>query len=124
VNGGPEFTHVSLDDWRIVAANLAGSNRSTADRLISYTLFIDPELRRIGMMETEAHRQGRRIRVASLPAAAVPRAVTSGETRGVLKAVVDADSQLPRAKAPGLVPGATSPKAGIRDVTRKRVPAY
>jgi pyruvate/2-oxoglutarate dehydrogenase complex dihydrolipoamide dehydrogenase (E3) component len=92
VNGGPQFTHVSLDDYRVVATNLSGGSRSTADRLVPYTLFIDPELGRVGMTEAEAHRQGRRVRVALLSAAAVPRAVTAGETRGYLKAVVDADT--------------------------------
>ncbi len=67
-------------------------NRSTADRLVPYTLFIDPELGRVGMTEAEARRRGLRVRVARLPAAAVPRAVTAGETRGHLQAVVDADS--------------------------------
>jgi pyruvate/2-oxoglutarate dehydrogenase complex dihydrolipoamide dehydrogenase (E3) component len=92
VNGGPQFTHASLDDYRIVAANLSGGNRSTADRIIPYTLFIDPELGRVGITETEARRQGRKVRVAHLPAAAIPRAVTSGETRGYLKVVVDGDT--------------------------------
>ncbi|MGC1273553.1 MAG: mercuric reductase [Planctomycetaceae bacterium] len=93
VNGGPQFTHISLDDWRIVTANLSGGNRSTADRLVPYTLFIDPELGRIGMTEAEARRRGSRLRVARMPAAKIPRAVTSGATRGYLKAVVDADSE-------------------------------
>ena len=92
VNGGPQFTHVSLDDWRIVIANLTGGSRSTAERLVPYTLFIDPELGRIGLTEEEARRRGLRVRVARLPASAVPRAVTSGETRGYLKSVVDADT--------------------------------
>jgi pyruvate/2-oxoglutarate dehydrogenase complex dihydrolipoamide dehydrogenase (E3) component len=92
VNGGPQFTHVSLDDWRVVAANLAGGSRSTVDRLVPYTLFTDPELGRVGMTEAEARRRGLRVRVARLAAAKVPRAMTSGETRGYLKAVVDADS--------------------------------
>jgi pyruvate/2-oxoglutarate dehydrogenase complex dihydrolipoamide dehydrogenase (E3) component len=92
VNGGPQFTHSSLDDYRIVAANLASGSRSTLDRLIPYTLFIDPELGRVGMTEAEARRRGFRVRVARLPAAAVPRAMTTGETRGYLKAVVDADT--------------------------------
>lgn len=92
VNGGPQFTHSSLDDYRIVVANLSGGNRSTADRLIPYTLFIDPELGRVGMTETEARGRGHRVRVARLPASAVPRAMTTGETRGYLKAVVDADT--------------------------------
>lgn len=92
VNGGPQFTHVSLDDWRIVTANLAGKNRSTIDRLVPYTLFIDPELGRVGLTEAEARRRGLRVRIGRLPAAAVPRAMTSGETRGYLKAVVEADT--------------------------------
>ncbi len=92
VNGGPQFTHASLDDYRIVAANLSGGSRSTVDRVVPYTLFIDPELGRVGMTETEARGQGRSVRVARLPASAIPRAVTTGETRGYLKAVVDADT--------------------------------
>jgi pyruvate/2-oxoglutarate dehydrogenase complex dihydrolipoamide dehydrogenase (E3) component len=92
VNGGPQFTHASLDDYRIVAANLSGGNRSNGDRLIPYTLFIDPELGRVGMTEVEAGRRGFRVRVARLAAKKIPRAMTSGETRGYLKAVVDADS--------------------------------
>lgn len=92
VNGGPQFTHVSLDDWRIVHANLGGGNRSTADRIVPYTLFIDPELGRVGLTEVEARRRGLRVRVARLAAAKIPRAMTSGETRGYLKAVVDADT--------------------------------
>jgi pyruvate/2-oxoglutarate dehydrogenase complex dihydrolipoamide dehydrogenase (E3) component len=92
VNGGPQFTHVSLDDWRIVAANLTGGRRSTAERIVPYTLFIDPELGRVGITEAEARRRGLRVRVARLAAEKIPRAMTSGETRGYLKAVVDADS--------------------------------
>jgi pyruvate/2-oxoglutarate dehydrogenase complex dihydrolipoamide dehydrogenase (E3) component len=92
VNGGPQFTHASLDDFRIVSTNLAGGNRSSADRLIPYTMFIDPELGRVGMTETEARRRGHSVRIARLPAAAIPRAMTRGETRGYLKAVVDAEN--------------------------------
>jgi pyruvate/2-oxoglutarate dehydrogenase complex dihydrolipoamide dehydrogenase (E3) component len=90
VNGGPQFTHISLDDFRIVAANLAGGKRSTTDRPVPYVMFIDPELARVGLTEAEARRRGLAIRVARLPAKAVPRAMTSGETRGLLKAVVEA----------------------------------
>jgi probable pyridine nucleotide-disulfide oxidoreductase len=93
VNGGPQFTHASLDDWRIVTANLAGGNRTTTDRLIPYTLFIDPELGRVGLTEAEARKKGHKVRVARMPASAVPRAQTSGETRGYWKAVVDADTE-------------------------------
>lgn len=92
VNGGPQFTHASLDDYRVVAANLSGGNRSTADRLVPYTLFIEPELGRVGMTEAEARRRGCHVRVATMAAAAIPRAVTSGETRGYLKVVVDGDT--------------------------------
>ena len=92
VNGGPQFTHVSHDDCRIVTANIAGGSRSTADRLVPYTLFIDPELGRVGMTEAEALRRGHNVRVARIPASDVPRAVISGEKRGFMKAVVDADT--------------------------------
>jgi pyruvate/2-oxoglutarate dehydrogenase complex dihydrolipoamide dehydrogenase (E3) component len=92
VNGGPQFTHASLDDYRIVRANLSGGQRSTRNRLVPYTLFIDPELGRVGLTEEEARRQGRQVRVARLPAAAIPRARTRGETRGYLKAIIDAES--------------------------------
>jgi pyruvate/2-oxoglutarate dehydrogenase complex dihydrolipoamide dehydrogenase (E3) component len=90
VAGSPQFTHVSLDDYRIVKANLDGGSRTTRGRLIPYTVFIDPELGRVGLGESEARRQGRAVRVARLPAAAVPRARTLGETRGFWKAVVEA----------------------------------
>jgi len=71
---------------------MAGGSRSTADRLVPYTLFIDPELGRVGMTEAEALRRGHNVRVARMPAEDTPRAVTSGEKRGYMKAVVDADT--------------------------------
>ncbi len=89
-NGGPLFTHVSWDDYRILLANvLHGAGRSTAGRLVPYTLFIDPELGRVGLTEEQARAKGFDIAVASLPAAKIPRANTAGETKGLLKAVVD-----------------------------------
>lgn len=89
-NGGPLFTHVSWDDYRIIKDNvLTGSRRSTRDRLVPYTLFIDPELGRVGLTEAEAKARGYEILVAKLPAQAVPRAVTAGERQGLLKAVID-----------------------------------
>jgi pyruvate/2-oxoglutarate dehydrogenase complex dihydrolipoamide dehydrogenase (E3) component len=90
--GGPQFTHVSLDDYRIVKSNLDGAGRTTADRLIPYCVFLDPELGRVGLTEREARQQGRDVRIAKLPASAVPRATTLGATRGLLKAVVERDS--------------------------------
>ncbi|HEY9643101.1 MAG TPA: mercuric reductase [Coleofasciculaceae cyanobacterium] len=91
INGGPQYTHVSLDDYRIVKANLVeGGNRSTRDRLVPSCLFIDPELAHVGLTETEAQQQGYAIRVAKLDASAVPRARTLGQPDGFLKAIVDA----------------------------------
>ena len=91
INGGPQYTHVSLDDYRIIKANLIdGGNRSTRDRPIPSCLFIDPELAHVGLTETEAQQQGYTIRVAKLAASDIPRARTSGQTDGLLKAIVDA----------------------------------
>ena len=93
VKGGPAFTHLSYDDYRILHANLVKNEKvSTRDRLVPYTMFIDPQLGRVGMTESEARAQGRAIRVAKLPMSAVIRAIETGETRGFMKVVVDADS--------------------------------
>ncbi|MHC0068292.1 mercuric reductase [Nostoc sp. UIC 10890] len=93
INGGPQYTHISLDDYRIIKANLIdGGDRSTRDRLVPSCLFIDPELAHVGLTETEAQQQGYAIRVAKVDASAVPRARTLGQTDGLLKAIVDADT--------------------------------
>lgn len=93
VKGGPAFTHLSYDDYRILHANLIKHEKaSTRGRLVPYTVFIDPQLGRAGMTEREARAQGREVRVAKLPMSAVIRALETGETRGFIKAVVDADS--------------------------------
>ena len=93
VKGGAQFTHVSLDDYRILKANLDHSvkKRSTKDRLIPYTVFIDPELARVGLTETQALEQGLKIKIAKLPVAAIPRAKTLGKTNGFLKVIIDAE---------------------------------
>lgn len=94
VNGGPQFTYISLDDFRIVRDSLFGAGkRSTADRgAVPYSVFITPSFSRIGLSEDQARQQGRDIKVATLPAAAIPRAHVLGDTRGLLKAVVDAQT--------------------------------
>lgn len=93
VKGGPAFTHLSYDDYRILHANLIGHEKaSTRDRIVPHTVFIDPQLGRAGLTEREARAQGRAVRVAKLPMSAVIRALETGETRGFMKAVVDADS--------------------------------
>jgi pyruvate/2-oxoglutarate dehydrogenase complex dihydrolipoamide dehydrogenase (E3) component len=94
VKGGPAFTHISYDDYRIIRNNLLrNGNSSKKDRLVPYTVYIDPQLGRIGLTEQEARAQGRAIRVARIPMAWVARAVETAETRGFIKAVVDADTR-------------------------------
>ncbi len=94
VNGGPQFTHASLDDYRIVKTNVFGAGgRTTKDRLIPSTLFTEPELAHIGLTEKEARARGLAVRAAKVPAAVVPRARTSGHPQGVLKAVVEEGTQ-------------------------------
>ncbi|MCX4432142.1 dihydrolipoyl dehydrogenase family protein [Streptomyces mirabilis] len=93
VAGSPQFTHVSLDDYRIVKANIAGGMRSTTGRLVPWNLFTDPELARVGLTEQQARATGRDIRVAKLPVTAIPRARTMRETRGLWKAIVDRDTE-------------------------------
>jgi pyruvate/2-oxoglutarate dehydrogenase complex dihydrolipoamide dehydrogenase (E3) component len=94
IKGGPAFTHLSYDDYRILHANLIKHEKaSTRDRIVPYTVFMDPQLGRVGMSEREALAQGRAIRVAKLPMSSVIRAIETGETRGFMKAVVDADSR-------------------------------
>jgi probable pyridine nucleotide-disulfide oxidoreductase len=97
VNGGPQFTYISLDDYRIVLDQLVGAGtRSTADRVaVPYTLFMTPPLARVGFTERDARAAGYRVKVAALPVAAmatVPRARIVSEARGVMKVVVDADT--------------------------------
>jgi pyruvate/2-oxoglutarate dehydrogenase complex dihydrolipoamide dehydrogenase (E3) component len=94
VKGGPAFTHISYDDFRVMRANLVeGKTATIAHRLVPYTVFIDPQLGRVGMSEQDARRQGYDIRVAKLPMSSVARAIETDETRGFMKAVVDAQTQ-------------------------------
>lgn len=100
VKGGPQFTHVSYDDMRIVRQNQlthanSGERASIQNRLVPYTVFMDPQLGRVGMTETEARSQfpGRSIKVAKMPMAYVARALETDETKGFMKAVVDADTK-------------------------------
>lgn len=91
VKGGPQFTHISYDDYRIIRANLLTDDGATIkDRLVPYTVFIDPQLGRVGLSETEARAQGLNIRIAKMPMSYVARAIEMGETRGLMKIVIDA----------------------------------
>lgn len=91
VAGSPQFTHVSVDDFRIVRDNMAGEHRSTSDRLIPYTLFTDPPLARVGLNESDARREGVAVRVATLPMSNVLRTEATDETQGFMKVLVGAD---------------------------------
>ena len=91
VKGGPAFTHISYDDFRVVRTNLLqGGNASIAGRLTNYTMFTDPELGRIGMSEKDAADQGRKVRVAAIPARKIARLDEMDQAAGMLKAIVDA----------------------------------
>jgi pyruvate/2-oxoglutarate dehydrogenase complex dihydrolipoamide dehydrogenase (E3) component len=93
VNGGPAFTHISYDDFRILRANLLeGGSATTTGRLVPYTVFIDPQLGRVGLGEAEATASGRDVRIAKMPMSYVARALEVDEPRGFMKAVVDAGS--------------------------------
>jgi pyruvate/2-oxoglutarate dehydrogenase complex dihydrolipoamide dehydrogenase (E3) component len=94
VKGGPAFTHISYDDYRIVAENLLeGGQRSTVGRAVPYTVFTDPELGRIGITAEEATESGHAIRIAKMPASAIARAYETGEDRGLMKVVVDKETE-------------------------------
>ncbi len=85
VNGGPVFTHISYDDFRIMRTNrIEGGSATTHGRLVPYTVFIDPQLGRVGLSETEARAQGRAVRVAKLPMSSVARAIEVDETRSFM----------------------------------------
>jgi pyruvate/2-oxoglutarate dehydrogenase complex dihydrolipoamide dehydrogenase (E3) component len=93
IKGGPAFTHISYDDFRIIRTNLIEKGDATiANRLVPYTVFIDPQLGRIGLSEQEARAQGRAIRVAKMPMSYVARALEVDETRGFLKAVIESST--------------------------------
>ena len=95
VNGGPQFTHISFDDFRVIRTNLIeGGNATTDQRLLPYVVFIDPQLGRIGISETEAKEKKMKFRVAKLPMTNVARAIEMSETRGFMKAIIDADSKI------------------------------
>jgi pyruvate/2-oxoglutarate dehydrogenase complex dihydrolipoamide dehydrogenase (E3) component len=94
VKGGPAFTHISYNDYTIVYRNLLeGANYNIKDRPVPYCMFTDPQLGRVGLSETEAKKQGLNIKVAKLQMTRVARAIETGDTRGFMKAVVDADTK-------------------------------
>ncbi|MEZ0538315.1 mercuric reductase [Fibrella arboris] len=93
IKGGPAFTHISYDDYRVVKQNLLqGGNVSIAGRPVPYTIFTDPQLGRVGLSETEAREQGKSIKVASMPMSSVARAIETERTQGLMKVIIDADT--------------------------------
>ncbi len=92
--GSPQFTHVSVDDFRIIRDNLAGGSRRTSDRLIPYVVFLDPPLARVGLSESEAQRRGISVRVANLPMSSVLRTEATEETQGFMKVLVGDDDRI------------------------------
>ena len=91
VAGSPQFTHVSVDDFRVVHDSITGGKRVTTGRQVPFCLFTDPELARVGLSEKEANARGIAYRLFKIPMAAVMRATTMSETRGFLKALVETD---------------------------------
>jgi pyruvate/2-oxoglutarate dehydrogenase complex dihydrolipoamide dehydrogenase (E3) component len=93
VKGGPAFTHISYDDFRILRTNLIeDGHASSKDRQTVYTVFIDPQLGRIGLTEAEAHQYAKHIKIAKMPMSYVARALEVDESRGMMKVIVDADN--------------------------------
>lgn len=93
IKGGPAFTHISYDDFRIIRTNIIEKgNASIKGRLVPYTLFTDPQLGRVGMTETQGRASGRKIRVAKMPMNYVARALEMDESRGFMKVIVDAET--------------------------------
>jgi pyruvate/2-oxoglutarate dehydrogenase complex dihydrolipoamide dehydrogenase (E3) component len=92
VAGSAQFTHASWSDFRILRANLTGGDAVTTGRLMPYTVFVTPELARVGLTESAARAQGRSVKVATIPVAAIPRAKTLHDGVGTWKAVVDGDT--------------------------------
>nr|MBF6613839.1 FAD-dependent oxidoreductase [Chloroflexota bacterium] len=92
VKGGPAFTHISYDDFRVIRTNLLEGGDVITNRLVPYTVYIDPQLGRVGLSEAEAKAQGKQVRIAKMPMDNVARALEVDESRGFMKALVDAET--------------------------------
>jgi pyruvate/2-oxoglutarate dehydrogenase complex dihydrolipoamide dehydrogenase (E3) component len=91
IKGGPAFTHVSYDDYRLIIQHVIEKKQiSIRDRLVPYCMFMDPQLGRVGMTEQQAREKGMDIKVAVLKNDSVARSIETGDERGMMKAVVDA----------------------------------
>jgi pyruvate/2-oxoglutarate dehydrogenase complex dihydrolipoamide dehydrogenase (E3) component len=94
INGGPAFTHISYDDFRIIKANLFSKekSRNTKERMVPYTMFTNPELGRVGISEKQAREKGIKIKIAKMPMNKAARAIEKGETKGLMKVIIEEDS--------------------------------
>jgi pyruvate/2-oxoglutarate dehydrogenase complex dihydrolipoamide dehydrogenase (E3) component len=93
VKGGPAFTHISYNDYQIIYANLVeGANLTIEDRYVPYSVFTDPELGRVGLTEREARSKGHKLKIGRIQMSSVARAIERGETAGLMKIVVDAET--------------------------------
>ena len=93
VRGGPMFTHTSWDDYRILESQIAGDGSRTTERVVPYAMFTDPELGRVGLTETQARAQGRKIRTRRFEMSWNGKAREIGEDQGFIKVVVDPDTE-------------------------------
>lgn len=94
MSGGPAFTHISYDDFRVLRDNLfGGGSGTTRGRLVPYTVFIDPQLGRVGLTEKEAREEGYEIKITKMPMNKVARALEVDETRGVMKVIVNEETE-------------------------------
>jgi pyruvate/2-oxoglutarate dehydrogenase complex dihydrolipoamide dehydrogenase (E3) component len=90
VKGGPAFAHISYDDYRVLRTNLIeGGDATIADRMVPYTVFIDPQFARVGLSEEQAQREGIEYAVAKMSMSHVARAIEMAETRGLMKVLLD-----------------------------------
>ena len=92
--GSPQFTYISLDDFRIIFSDMTGGTRTTKDRLVPYSTFVEPPLSRVGLTEKAAKEAGYRVKVASTPVTGLPRSHVLSKYVGLLKAVVDVDTDM------------------------------
>lgn len=96
INGGPQFTYISLDDYRIIINQLFGDKtRKTTDRKnVPGSLFLDPAFSKVGLNVKEAKAKGHNVLVAKMATEAIPRAKQIGKTDGFIKIVIDKDSEI------------------------------
>jgi pyruvate/2-oxoglutarate dehydrogenase complex dihydrolipoamide dehydrogenase (E3) component len=92
IRGGPQFTHTSWDDHRILLSQMTGDKSRTTERHVPYAVFTDPELGRIGMTAAEAKQSGKKIKIARFEMQKNGKASELGETAGFIQVIADAET--------------------------------